>query len=80
MIIIYIGLSIIGRQIIKLTYSSPVINPSIFFNFVRVRLSSSESLNVQVTWLNEDRRIRWRADHRASMKWTRGPPIDNMHL
>ena len=30
---------------------------------------------MQVTWLNEDRRIRRRADHRASMKWTHEPPI-----
>ena len=56
-------------------YLSHIINPSPFFNFLRVGLSSTESLNVQVTWRRERCRIRWSVDHRASIAWTRGPPI-----
>ena len=57
------------------SYSSLIINPPPSFNFLRVGLSSMEFFNVQVTWRRERRRIGWSVDHRASIAWTRGPPI-----
>ena len=60
--------------IIPLT-SSHIINLLPSFNFLRVGLSSTEFLNVQVMWQRERCRIGWSVDHRASIAWTHGPPI-----
>ena len=57
------------------SYLSHIINALPYFNFLRVGLTSTEFLNVQVTWQRERRRIGWSVDHHASIAWTRRPPI-----
>ena len=37
-------------------------------------------LNTQVTWLDEERRIKWMIDRHASIEWTRGPRIKITHV
>ena len=60
--------------------SSLNINPSVFFNLLRVGLSSTRNSKSQDTWRRERRRIGGHADHRTSIGCTRGPPhlIRNM--
>ena len=53
--------------------SSRIINPSVFFNLLRVGLSSTRNSKSQDTWRRERRRIEGSADHRTLIRCTRGP-------
>ena len=63
--IIYIGFPIIGRQIIKLTYSFPLIYPIVSFYFYRVGLCSTHFVltagHVDQRWASDQGRDEYRA-------------------
>ena len=58
-----------------LCYVSRLINPFVSFNFLRVGLSSTEFIWMQDTWRRERHWIDVALEIRASITWTRGPPI-----
>ena len=64
----------LSEGIINPLNTSHVINPTPSFNFLRVGLSSTELILMQVMWPIVERWINRSKDRRAWMKWTDGPP------
>ena len=62
------------QQGIQPIRSSGLINPTISFLLFRVGLIHTAFI-MQVTWHDEERRIKWTIDRHASIEWTRGPRI-----
>ena len=76
----YITYSIMGiqpsvdRKGIQPIRSLGLINSMISFLLFRVGLIHTAFI-MQVTWRDEERRIKWMIDRHASIEWTRGPRI-----
>ena len=65
----------LSEGIINSLNTLQLINPTFFLNFSRVGLSSTRLLYLQDTWQKLRPWIERRINHRASITWTRGPPI-----
>ena len=61
------------RNGIQTLYSSGVIPDDLLY-FIPCGTNPHNVLKMQVTWLDEERRIKWMIDRRASIEWTCGPP------
>ena len=55
---VIVHISIMYSKLANPSYSSHLINQIIFFDFLRVGVSSTRFLKMQMTWLNEERWIR----------------------